>query len=213
MIRAYHDNDEVDAVPKTVDHEERRREIAEAVVSIAGRRGLQAASMREVAAEAGVSLRLVQYYFHTKEELLLGTLRHLGNRLVARVDQQVRATAPEPTPRTVLYATLSAIIPTDDESRRILTAYAAFFNLTLTDPHLVEHSLGYGNSMETYLADKIREGQRAGEIRADLPADDTAAALFTLTNGLGLSVLVGQRDGEAAVRVLTGHLDRLFAAR
>ena len=36
----------------------------------AAARGLHATGMREVAAEAGVSLRLVQYYFGTKEELL-----------------------------------------------------------------------------------------------------------------------------------------------
>ncbi|MFB8061103.1 TetR family transcriptional regulator, partial [Kitasatospora purpeofusca] len=48
-----------------VDHEERRRQIAEALLRIADTQGLQSASMRAVAAEAGVSLRLVQYYFET----------------------------------------------------------------------------------------------------------------------------------------------------
>jgi AcrR family transcriptional regulator len=55
-------------VPRRVDHAQRRRQIGEALLRIAHTRGLQAASMREVAAEAGVSLRLVQYYFHTKED-------------------------------------------------------------------------------------------------------------------------------------------------
>jgi AcrR family transcriptional regulator len=34
--------------------------------------------MREVAAEAGVPLRLVQYYFGTKEELLLAAMQQLA---------------------------------------------------------------------------------------------------------------------------------------
>jgi AcrR family transcriptional regulator len=37
--------------------------------------------MREVAAEAQVSLRLVQYYFRTKDELLLAALGYLGEQL------------------------------------------------------------------------------------------------------------------------------------
>jgi len=37
-----------------------------------------------------------------------------------------------------------------------------------------------------------------------------AAALLALTNGLGSSVLGGQRDGPAALDILTYHLDRLF---
>ena len=60
-----------------VDHEQRRREIATAVWRIAAERGLDSVSMREVAAEAGVSLRLVQYYFETKHNLLVLSLRYL----------------------------------------------------------------------------------------------------------------------------------------
>jgi AcrR family transcriptional regulator len=44
-------------VPKRVDHEERRRQIADALLRAAAARGLHATGMREVAAEAGVSLR------------------------------------------------------------------------------------------------------------------------------------------------------------
>jgi AcrR family transcriptional regulator len=46
-------------VPKRVDHDERRRQLTDALLRIAGTRGLRAVTMREVAAEAGVSLRLV----------------------------------------------------------------------------------------------------------------------------------------------------------
>jgi AcrR family transcriptional regulator len=48
-------------VPKRVDHGLRRREIADAVGRITARGGLGAATFREVAAEAGVSVRLIQY--------------------------------------------------------------------------------------------------------------------------------------------------------
>jgi DNA-binding transcriptional regulator YbjK len=52
-----------------VDHDERRTQIAEALNQVAGGRGLHAVGMRDVAAEAGVSLCLVPYYFQTKEKL------------------------------------------------------------------------------------------------------------------------------------------------
>jgi len=54
---------------KRVDHDEGRTEIAEALLRVAGRRGLHAVGKRDVADEAGVSLRLVQYCFETKEKL------------------------------------------------------------------------------------------------------------------------------------------------
>lgn len=80
-------------MPKRVDHAERRSEIAEALVRVAGRRGLHAVGMRDVAAEAGVSLRLVQYYFETKEKLLLYGLQHLAERFGERVAARSRAAA------------------------------------------------------------------------------------------------------------------------
>ena len=77
-------------VPKRVDHEERRRQIADALLRTAAARGLHATGMREVAAEAGVSLRLVQYYFGTKEELLLAGMQHLAVRFADHALTRIR---------------------------------------------------------------------------------------------------------------------------
>ncbi|MEV1170068.1 hypothetical protein [Nonomuraea sp. NPDC049784] len=40
-----------------------------------------------------------------------------------------------------------------------------------------------------------------------------AAGLLAMTNGLVSSVLGTQRTGEAALAILTGHLDELFRSR
>jgi hypothetical protein len=40
--------------------------------------------------------------------------------------------------------------------------------------------------------------------------ETTAAGVLALTGGLGSSVLGGQRHGQAALAVLTCHLDRVF---
>ena len=61
-------------MPRKVDHAERRRELLEALWRVVERAGLAAVSYRDVAAEAGVSVRLVQYYFPTKAELLADAL-------------------------------------------------------------------------------------------------------------------------------------------
>ncbi|MBW8766715.1 MAG: TetR family transcriptional regulator, partial [Geodermatophilales bacterium] len=76
-------------MPKRVDHDERRRQLTEAMLRIASTRGLQAVSMREVAAEAAVSLRVVQYYFTDKQTLLNSGLTELA----ARLDRRVKARA------------------------------------------------------------------------------------------------------------------------
>jgi len=198
-------------VPARVDHEQRRRQIAEALLRIAATRGLQAASMREVATEAGVSVRLVQYYFSTKEQLLLGSLPYLAERLTARVQARLAGLASPPSPRDVVEGVLTAVLPIDEESRSIRRTYDAFYALVLTDPDLTGQDAARDpDALERLLARHVARGQEAGEVAGDHDATQVAAGLLALTNGLGASVLGGQRTGEAATTVLGYHLDRLF---
>jgi AcrR family transcriptional regulator len=128
-------------VPKRVDHEERRRQIADALLRTAATRGLHATGMREVAAEAGVSLRLVQYYFGTKEELLLAATRYLavrfGERVLARARlKEAGASGGPASPHDVIAAILTEALPADDERRTFTIVYTAYLALSLTDPAL-----------------------------------------------------------------------------
>jgi AcrR family transcriptional regulator len=197
-----------------VDHEERRRQIADALLRIADTEGLQAASMRAVAAEAGVSLRLVQYYFASKEGLLLDALARLGAQLQARMEKWIGAAgspATPATPRGIVTAVLSSILPTDPESRRITRTYAAYYTLVLSDPELVEkHGSPQPELLEGFLAKQLRAAQQAGEIDSGRNPEMTAAGLLAMVNGLGSSVLGGQRTGDTALAILTHHLDELF---
>ncbi|HYB18107.1 MAG TPA: TetR family transcriptional regulator, partial [Streptosporangiaceae bacterium] len=126
-------------MPKRVDHEERRQQIAGALLRTAALRGLHATGMREVAAEAGVSLRLVQYYFGTKEELLLAAMQYLAARFSERAVARFKAasgSAGPARPRNVIAAILAEALPADDERRTFTILYTAYFALSLTDPAL-----------------------------------------------------------------------------
>jgi AcrR family transcriptional regulator len=191
-----------------VDHEERRTQIAEALLRIADTQGLQSASMRAVAAEAGVSLRLVQYYFTTKEALLLDALGRLQNQLQARMNAWIAAAGTPPTPRSVITAILSCIVPTDAESSRIARTYNGYYTLVLSDPDVLEkHGAAQPAILEGFLAKQIRAAQQAGDVAADADPELAAAGLLAMVNGLGSSVLGGQRTGDEALAILRYYLD------
>jgi AcrR family transcriptional regulator len=82
-------------VPKQVDHAQRRRHIGEAVLRLIATRGLEAASLRNVAAEAGVSMGTVQHYFTSKQEMLDFAQRYNYERATVRIPQLIAA-LPEP---------------------------------------------------------------------------------------------------------------------
>jgi AcrR family transcriptional regulator len=154
----------------------------------------------------------VQYYFHTKEELLLAALAYLAEQLTERVRASIRALGPA-TPRNVVYGTLTAALPTDEESVRLTRAYTGFYTLVFSEPAMARrHGATYPDKLESLLATHIAAAQGAGEVAADVDPALTAAALLALTNRLGSSVLGGQRDGAAALRILDDQLGRLFHA-
>lgn len=198
-------------MPKRVDHAQRRTEIAEALVRVAGRRGLHAVGMRDVAAEAGVSLRLVQYYFETKEKLLLFGLQHLTERFEERVAGRVRAAGSSPGPRAVIEALLMAALPTDEESRTFHFLYTSYAVLAVTDEVLAAQPfIANPDAAEDTLTGLLRQAQEADLTGRGIDARDEAAGLLALSAGLGTSVLVGQRSPESATALLNRHLNRIF---
>ncbi|MFJ3922593.1 TetR/AcrR family transcriptional regulator [Streptomyces sp. NPDC090022] len=198
-------------MPKRVDHEERRTQIADALVRVAGRRGLHAVGMRDVAAEAGVSLRLVQYYFETKEKLLLYGLQHLTDRFTARVAARLGAAGPDPGPRATAEALVLASLPTDEESRTFHLLYSSYAILSVTDEALAAQPfIDNPDAAEDALAGLIASAQEAGRADPDADARTEAISLLAMAATLGTSILVGQRTPDAATAVLRHHLNRVF---
>ncbi|WP_182881597.1 TetR/AcrR family transcriptional regulator [Microbispora sp. H10949] len=197
-------------MPKQVDHDERRRRLTEALLRIAGTRGLRAVSMREIAAEAGVSLRVVQYYFTNKQALLDSGLTELGARMDRRVRQRAAVATGELSTRGLFAAVLGAILPSDEQSRLDALAWTAYYTAALTDPALAAAGLTLPNALEDFLTTRLTTAQQAGEITSDRDPRTEVAALLALANGLTSSVLSRQRSHEAAAAIIDYHLDHLF---
>ncbi|MEV7871932.1 TetR family transcriptional regulator C-terminal domain-containing protein [Streptomyces sp. NPDC088124] len=198
-------------MPKRVDHEERRTEIAEALVRVAGRQGLHAVGMRDVAAEAGVSLRLVQYYFQTKEKLLLYGLERLAARFTERIAARLAAAGDDPGPRAVIEALLLVSLPTDEESRTFHLVYTSYAVLSVTDRALADQPFTDNPAAaEDAVAGLLQQAREAGLTRPGTDPRSDAINLLALAAGLGTSILVGHRTPESATAALHHQLDGIF---
>lgn len=60
-----------------VDHDQRRQKIAEIAVDVISNDGMDAATVRNIAAKAGYSTTIITHYFNDKDELLLLAFRHI----------------------------------------------------------------------------------------------------------------------------------------
>jgi AcrR family transcriptional regulator len=119
-------------VPKTVDHEQRRRELAEAVWRVIRRTGVDGASVRAVAQEAGWSPGALRHYFRTQSELLDFAIELAAER----ISQRVGALELADDPRRAVEQLLSELLPLDEERRAENEVWLAFTARALIDPEL-----------------------------------------------------------------------------
>lgn len=158
-----------------------------------------------------MSVRLVQYYFQTKEKLLLFGLELLAERFGERVAARVRAAGDGPGPRAMVEALLMAALPTDDESRTFHHLYTAYAVLSVNDPALAARPfIKNPDAAEDALTELLRQAQGAALLEPGVDARLEAAGLLAMSAGLGTGILVGQRSPESAITVLDHHLNRIF---
>lgn len=197
-------------MPRQVDHGQRRREIAEAVCSLVSARGLEAVSLRDVAAEAGISMGRVQHYFRTKDEMLLFALEYVGERDVAGVREALAGLPDPPEPRVVVRTVLTGLLggaPEQLEAQRVSVAFQA---RALVEPRLAEPLLRGYAGIQALLEDVVRRGVAGGEAAEGTDPETAAAAVLALVDGLRVQTLLGHGTRERALAVLDDHLDRLF---
>ncbi|WP_158882197.1 TetR/AcrR family transcriptional regulator [Amycolatopsis anabasis] len=197
-------------MPKRVDHEQRRAQIAEAVWRIARDRGLEDVTLRQVAAEAGVSTRLVQYYFGTRNDLLLGALKSLNERQERRVQQQI-AEAGAPDLRGILRGILSGMLPADEESRTTTLVHIAYFVRALGDPELAEAFRQPASpTLEELFVMLLEDARGKGQLAPGLDLAREADTLLAIPAGLTTEILLGQRTVDDVLAVVDYNLDRIF---
>jgi AcrR family transcriptional regulator len=108
-------------MPKIIDVDERRAELARAASRLIARSGISAATMREVAAEAGLTTGSLTHYFADKRALMLHTFRvSLDGR------KRVRAARTAADPVGELIQSLEGSLPLDEERRRHWLVSVAF---------------------------------------------------------------------------------------
>lgn len=199
-------------MPRLVNHDERRQLLAEAVCRVASRGGLEEVSLRHVAAEAGVSMGQVQHYFKTKNEMLMLAFEVMSGRVQGRIESAIAGARPVGT-RDLLGLLLRAMLPLDDDSRLEAGLWVAFSTRAAAEEELRRPLRRNARQLLDFVAESLREAERAGELASGDPgfdADLEAASLLAVADGLMLHALLDEGRAGTAGAVVDYHLDRLF---
>jgi AcrR family transcriptional regulator len=199
-------------MPKKVDHRARRAAIAESVWRLTARGGIEAVTMRQVAADAGMSLGQLQHYFATKDELLAFAYELVTEQVAARVSLREHPVSDEePQPRELVRDVLVEMLPLDEQ--RVLEAHVAFAYLAraAVAPEFAARLRKTHAELSDLVVDQLRRGQRGGTVAVALDPVRETRRLLAVVDGLAAHVLIGHHSGSDAAHALDAHLDELFS--
>lgn len=198
------------AVPKLVDHDERRRAIADALLRVAASRGLEAVSLRHVAAEAGATAGLVQHYFRTKDEMMIFALDVVAERVEARIAAEEATHGSASGPGAALRRMFLQMLPLDETRRAEGRLVLAFHAYAAARPEVARVVRDNSARLHEVVAAQIRAERAAGRAPEGIDPAHAAAVLLALVEGLGVHVLGEYYPPSTAVAALDAHLDALF---
>jgi len=162
-------------VPKQIDASAQRREIRRAARRVFGRKGVQGTGLAHVARAAGMGRSSLYHYYPDKEALL----RDLVHETLAEERELFRACLRSPGP------VLDRVHRLTDGCVALLDGWASlgrlFIDLRMGDTSRFRR---FFREIRSELAETLREGQRSGEIAADLDPFLTGATLIGAIDGL-----------------------------
>ncbi len=189
----------------------RREQLIEATIDTIAKHGFRKTTLSQVAMRAKLSQGIVNFYFKSKDGLLLETLKFLADEYEASWKRAVAARGPDPV------AALDAIIETDLGrevcNRRKVSVWVAFWGESQSQPQfrrlcskLSDDYLAQTRELISRILDQGGHHQ--------LDAGAISRGLNAMINGLWLDLMIDPKnfDREAAKRACRNYLASVFPA-
>lgn len=162
-----------------------RQRLLQAAAEVIARDGLQAASLMDIAREAGVTTGAIYSSFKDKEELLFAVVKEFTPRL-AGSSLSARSSEASPVTSVVDLARSAARYSDDPRTRRLLQLQLEFFSLALREPRVLDTFATMVSDSNKAVADLLEQTpNRVLESPPRRPTSEQAAvALIAAIQGL-----------------------------
>jgi AcrR family transcriptional regulator len=168
-------------LPPTSKGVRQSQEILDAALRCLGRDGYAATSLARVADEAGVSKRMVLYYFDSREELFVQLTKSIGDRLLRVLEDAVAGIQDPGEVTQVAFERMWSAITAD---RALLIALFGVSIESVTDERLGEAVAEFKESFRELLRKQLTDARAHGR---RIVVDDEMAVTATMTGFLGLA--------------------------
>lgn len=191
------------SMPKLVDHNKRKEQIAEATWRVILDKGMEGATVRNIAKEAGLSLGSLRHYFSTQDELLEFAMNLVEERATDRIN---KITTQDMPLKEKILKILLEIVPTNQETMAEMEVWFAF---TFHMRHRNNRLKDYDDKIFLGMKNIVNYLHESCLLKENLDKDTEAERLYALVDGLALHALLEPErvNKQRVLTVLESHLD------
>jgi TetR/AcrR family transcriptional regulator, fatty acid metabolism regulator protein len=164
---------------------DRRVDLVRAAYRLFGEKGVHRVPLEEIAVSAGLSKGLVIYYFKTKENLVLATMRWALDATAERVRQAMGKAA---TPHGKVLAMIDGIWSGAETNRRFYLLYLDLAGHAARVQHFAQLSATFQTVVNALYSEVIAQGVAEGAFAVADP-EEGAVVLRAVIDGLFLQWL------------------------
>ena len=173
-------------MPKIVDHDLRREQVLDALWRVVRRDGLEGATIRAIAREAGCSSGVLAHYFRDKDDILRSALE-LSNR---RIEQRVVSVLRRRVGLAALRGVLCESLPLDADRSRALHLEVSMWGRAISEERQRREHRRWFDAWRALIVKLLRAAVDAGELPADLDVDRASLGLVAFVDGLAVDALM-----------------------
>lgn len=189
-------------VPRVVDHDERRRQIAEALLVVAARDGHESVTSRAVAKELGVATGALWHYFDGFDDVI----RAAAAEVTRRTDERITAATQGLHGLARLEAMMREVLPIDERTRTEARVVVGFWGRLATlapTPDAASPTLA---TWQESIHDTLDQAVAGGELRPETPTDAVMTLLRSITYGQQVVEVTEPQDAAAHLSALDAIL-------
>lgn len=177
-------------MPRIVDHDERRLQIAKVVEQLVLENGIEALTVRDIATRAGCSTSVVSHYFRNKLEMLVFTHREVRRR----AENLMHLALEEGKD---LASCLDLLLPTTEERWRDWHTWFAFWGMAPAEPAVSKEWVEGTSEANQIFVQLILAERKAGRVPMSTDATEAAIRCQIIVNGIASLVTQNQQAWPA----------------
>ncbi|MED1438785.1 TetR/AcrR family transcriptional regulator [Aeribacillus composti] len=194
-------------MPKKVDHVKQREKIAVATWNVIAKGGMEKATVRNIAREAGVSVGSLRHYFSTQAELLSFAMKLVSERVSQRINE-IDFSMPL---LDAMKRMIREVLPLEDDTKKEMEVWFAFTQKALSEPELQPLSKEVYLKMRYGFEQVIKTLVKLDLARPNINVELEVDRLYALIDGLAIHGLMHPEylSNEMIESILDSHLKSL----